>query len=700
LAAATNVPRVQFRLEFLNSAGAVIQTVNGVNKAPHNFSNDPAQRQEFSFEATAPALATDARVVLAWTTAISTTVGMRYIKVEAGNLPSTSYTDETTGNAVAASVQQEATARATVDGQLLAQWTVKTDLNGYVSGFGLASTLNTATPSSTFAVRADAFYIANPTGPGVPPSMPFIVRTTPVTIGGEVVPIGVYMSQAFIQNGTITNAKIANATIENAKIINLSAAKIDTGFLSADRIAAGSITADKLTIGSGKNIIINSSWAERTGAIANWWSTGGNLPTPPANVGINDPNWTPFGANVVLMWMNGEYGALNTYFQDYWGGTCPVVEGKRYEFQGKTGSHRCLCRVEIAFYNSAGTYIGGANSGGGGIASNVTGDNDEERPGGLSLGSFKITGGFVIAPVGATRAALIFRKFNTKPGLGHTSSYMFFTHPMIAEATSTQTQLSPYEPTGLITLITPAGISTPSIAAISANLGSILTVTMDVHNDGSGGWGYIRTPGKWLNNGAYGWILARHGNGSTFMDFTAGPVHFHMYYDAANGATDNYMGWPGFFVHNGGMTITQLNVIDTLNLAGNAVTVPTYTETGGFGQINLNPGVPWEGGLMAVALNHGTSPVLIQVTLQCELAAQIDLNSIDFRIRLYRNGGLIVDRQLAGETVKGTLMLNYWLGGIGSGVTYQINIYAANQIAQSAQLINRYSTMFALGIKR
>lgn len=146
-------------------------------------------------------------------------------------------------NLLSASLQTEATTRASVDTGLLAQYTVKTDVNGYVSGFGLASTANNAAATSSFAVRADTFYIANPAGPGVAPAMPFIVRTTATTINGVSVPVGVYMTDAFIQNGTITNAKIANLGVDNAKIANLDASKITTGFLDAGRVQAGSLDA-------------------------------------------------------------------------------------------------------------------------------------------------------------------------------------------------------------------------------------------------------------------------------------------------------------------------------------------------------------------------------------------------------------------------------------------------------------------------
>lgn len=112
------------------------------------------------------------------------------------------------------------------------KYTVKIDNNGYVSGFGLASTANDATPFSEFAIRADRFYVASPSGPGITPIIPFVVNTTTQTINGVSVPPGVYMDAAFIKNGTITNAKIGNAAIDDAKIANLSAGKITAGSIS------------------------------------------------------------------------------------------------------------------------------------------------------------------------------------------------------------------------------------------------------------------------------------------------------------------------------------------------------------------------------------------------------------------------------------------------------------------------------------
>lgn len=139
---------------------------------------------------------------------------------------------QATVNQKSVALQTESEVRATADGKLFAQYTVKIDSNGYVSGYGLASTEANGIPKSEFAIRADRFYIASPSGPGITPAMPFIVQTTPTTINGVAVPAGVYMRDAFIQNGTITNAKIANLAVDDAKIASLSVDKLTSGSIS------------------------------------------------------------------------------------------------------------------------------------------------------------------------------------------------------------------------------------------------------------------------------------------------------------------------------------------------------------------------------------------------------------------------------------------------------------------------------------
>ena len=188
-----------------------------------------------------------------------------------------SATVNSNNSSLTAAIQTESTARANADNSLFAQYTVKTDLAGRVSGFGLASESNTAGSStSAFAIIADRFSISAPndyTQESEPtsgviagkvwykpstkqtfrydgsawvnfqPISPFVVQSTPGNAGGVAVPAGIYMDAAFIKDGTLTNAKIANAAVDNAKIANLDAGKINTGFLSADRIQGGSLDA-------------------------------------------------------------------------------------------------------------------------------------------------------------------------------------------------------------------------------------------------------------------------------------------------------------------------------------------------------------------------------------------------------------------------------------------------------------------------
>lgn len=254
-----------------------------------------------------------------------------------------SINNQLTNYATTASLSTEATTRANADNSLFAQYTVKTDLAGRVAGFGLASSSTVAGGStSAFAVIADRFSISAPndyvqettptsgvttgkvwykastnqtfryngtTWVAFSPISPFIVQTTPTTAGGVSVPAGIYMDAAFIQEGTITNAKIANAAIDNAKIANLDAAKITTGFISADRIESGTIDAKILTVAAAKI----------TGTLtANQINGAGLTVTGGSYTGYNWPaSGTGFflGSQGLLM---GRYDANNpasTYFQ-------------------------------------------------------------------------------------------------------------------------------------------------------------------------------------------------------------------------------------------------------------------------------------------------------------------------------------------------------------------------------------------------
>jgi hypothetical protein len=129
-------------------------------------------------------------------------------------------------------------AQLSVDG-VRAQYTVKIDNNGHVSGFGLASTTVNGTPRSAFIVRADRFAIVganstiDPLGTLTPTKVPFMVFTTPTVIGGKTYPAGTWIDTAFIANATIDTAQIRDLTADKITAGTLTAAiGISTGYIA------------------------------------------------------------------------------------------------------------------------------------------------------------------------------------------------------------------------------------------------------------------------------------------------------------------------------------------------------------------------------------------------------------------------------------------------------------------------------------
>ena len=145
-------------------------------------------------------------------------VGIRQVKVEQGGLPATIYTQEGEVGAVSAALQVEAQTRAGQTGTLFGRYSVKIDLNGYVTGYGLLSESNNGVNTSTFSVRADRFVVGSASDNEV----------TPFYIEGNTT----FMNMVVIKDGSIKNVMIQDATIESAKIVSLSVAKLVTGSLA------------------------------------------------------------------------------------------------------------------------------------------------------------------------------------------------------------------------------------------------------------------------------------------------------------------------------------------------------------------------------------------------------------------------------------------------------------------------------------
>lgn len=101
-------------------------------------------------------------------------------------------------NTITNLIKVESETRQDADDNLFAQYTVKIDQNGYVSGFGLASETVNGTPRSQFQVRADSFSITNPA-----------VTRTKITEANYVTNFTNQFSTGIINHGLVVGDKIA-----------------------------------------------------------------------------------------------------------------------------------------------------------------------------------------------------------------------------------------------------------------------------------------------------------------------------------------------------------------------------------------------------------------------------------------------------------------------------------------------------------
>lgn len=193
-------------------------------------------------------------------------------------LLNTSITDaETQRREVASQVTQldqeikELASLKLTESEVKKQYFVKFDSGNRAAGFGI---MENADATIDFAVLADKFYIAPPsgTGKGV---RPFAVYTSPTTINGAVVPAGTYIDNAFIANGTLDAAKIKDATITTAKIGSaaITSAKIDDLAVTSGKIANlavdtlqiadNAVTIPMAAMGTSENISLNEGvWTD------------------------------------------------------------------------------------------------------------------------------------------------------------------------------------------------------------------------------------------------------------------------------------------------------------------------------------------------------------------------------------------------------------------------------------------------------
>lgn len=171
---------------------------------------------------------------------------------EDGALASSITALETTVGENTAAIEENLTS---IDG-IRATYTLKLDVNGVVSGFGLMSEVADGGAVTSKAILSiDQFAIIAPgRTAGTLASVPFAVLTSPQTINGYAFPAGVYIDGASINAGTIGSVQIGSAAIDTAHIADaaivtahisdaaITSALIDDLAVQTAHIALGAIT--------------------------------------------------------------------------------------------------------------------------------------------------------------------------------------------------------------------------------------------------------------------------------------------------------------------------------------------------------------------------------------------------------------------------------------------------------------------------
>ena len=380
---------------------------------------------------------------------------------------------QTSVNGNTASIQTQQTSI----GGLEAQWTVKTDVNNYVSGFGLATTVRDGTPTSSFIVSADRFAVAKPGTGGIAPTIPFVIKTigsTPqLSFSGwarfDQIESGTVDTQTMYVGGTsvIIDGPSKSIRVNSGGVDLFRAGQLAGGgygmeirdssnkvIMSSGGLGVGVVTGAALATGAGVNMAYNSDASIN----ADGWTSHNNSSGQTITVVRNANSATTLnGAGTIAWFIPGTLAnglVIDVKNTQPNGLAYPVVAGRRYEASGYMGQFRSGgAAIGLAFLNSSGAVIAGGETYGNTVTNTTTLQ---------TLSQYGRSVVFATAPAGAAVAILSGRVF----GNGGANPYGLITRAYIGEAGANQTEASPWSP----------GVSTINAGGVGG-LGALATET-------------------------------------------------------------------------------------------------------------------------------------------------------------------------------------------------------------------------------
>lgn len=212
-------------------------------------------------------------------------------------------------DAAFAALSAEQSVRAAADGHFGAQYTVRMQLGQggqqVVGGFGLSGTSSeTAGALIDFGVLANIFWVAAPNGSGVANVKPFSVQTTAQTVNGVVVPAGVYMDAAYINNVTALWAKFGTLVADSIQATAISASQLTAG----NGVIGGSLKSSNYVSGSSgwtlrpdgvaefSGVIVRGTVYATSGTVGGWSIGSNHLRSSNYQAGVRGVNFGSDGS--------------------------------------------------------------------------------------------------------------------------------------------------------------------------------------------------------------------------------------------------------------------------------------------------------------------------------------------------------------------------------------------------------------------
>ena len=279
-------------------------------------------------------------------------------------------------------------------------------------------------------------------------------------------------------DGTVATSKFCTGNSASPGVWTMPNAYINgsllvTGTVGANQIAAGSITTSKLAVGSGGNIVSNSGPV--LGAETVDWTLGYYNTTTATGPTAGGAAERPAGGASIKVTATG--AAVDKIFGLQSLDNFPVMPGVKYEFSAYlAGTNTKLLAMKLIWCDANGNQLSVDGSGNPVYEQAGSGGNAAISTNIATW--YRSTGITTPAPDNARQAFIIMRGTCASTS----NPTMVASQIFVAQAGPNQTEISPWSPSGVATLIDGTGIKAGSITADRLVAGTITAASAVIAN--------------------------------------------------------------------------------------------------------------------------------------------------------------------------------------------------------------------------